>query len=360
MIRMRYISVLLSMVGLLLILSGCFGGEKSLKEIDPPVDMNERNDEDHLEENESNQLNSFGELDPTDEMIPLKLYLMDVNGLIAEQTIELPLLETKEVAKQVLTYLVKGGPITPILPNGFQATLPEGTEVLGMNLLEDGTLIIDLSEEFQDYRAEDELKILQSMTYTLTQFENIDRIKLRINGHPQKTMPVNGTPIEKGYARSNGINISESGTVDLLNSQAVTMYFPAEYHENRYYVPVTTYVPAGKDADLITATVQSLLKGPDYSMNLTHVFNTDTELIERPVLSDGVLELVFNEDILLDPVNHILSDEVVETLVRTLTEHDEIEALELKVENVEMLLNENGEAYNEPVTAQSVIEKGRF
>src|SRR5690625_3051703 len=100
--------------------------------------------------------------------------------MVAAQTLELPISDNKEVATQVLTYLIKGGPVTPILPNGFQAVLPEGTEILGLSLQEDGTLIVDVSEEFEDYEAEDELKILQAMTYTLTQFDSVDRIKLWI------------------------------------------------------------------------------------------------------------------------------------------------------------------------------------
>src|SRR5699024_12319256 len=55
-----------------------------------------------------------------------QLYLIDVNGMVVPQTLELPNIDSNEVAKQVLEYLVKDGPVTSILPNGFQAVLPAG------------------------------------------------------------------------------------------------------------------------------------------------------------------------------------------------------------------------------------------
>ncbi len=339
-------------------LTGCFKGEQSLEEIDVPQDAEavdgaedestEENEQviEEAEESEESQENDAEEIIET---IARQLYLVDANGMVVAQTLELPISDSKEVAAQVLTYLVKGGPVTPILPNGFQAVLPEGTEILDLNLQEDGTLIVNVSEEFEDYKAEDELKILQAMTYTLTQFDSVDRIKLWINGYPQDEMPVNGTPIESGYSRVNGINLVASETLDLMNSQAITMYYPSEYNDNRYYVPITQHIEMD-DQDIFAPIVRALISGPTYQFNALHVFNAETSLIHRPTLENGVLTLVFNQEILKDSDKAVISDEVIETLVRTLTEHPRVEAIEVKVENIDQLVNENGEAYSEPVT----------
>lgn len=352
--RRRSVIVICFIASFFTILAGCFQGEQSMEEIDVPEEAETL---DNLEESETtkeeDQTNEEEDNVTEDtEMIPRQLYLLDSNGMVAAQTIELPKPESNEVAHQVLTYLIKDGPVTPLLPNGFQAVLPSGTEVLGLNLDEDGTMTIDLSEEFTNYEPEDELNILQSMTYTLTQFENVDRIKLQINGEPHSEMPVNNTPISKGFSRANGINIVNSNAVDLINSEAVTMYYPAEFNENRYFIPVTQYVEK-KNENIYSSIVESLIEGPTYNNNVLHVFNPDTNLIDDPKLNKGILELVFNENILMDPENKIISDEVVETLVRTLTEHEEVEAVDIKVDNIEELVNENGEVYNEPVTNQS-------
>lgn len=355
--------MLMSLLIMSIMLVGCFQGEQSLEEMDlPPGDAietegsvtDEETDEDgQVEKDEQDQSE---ETDVSSETVPRQLYLLDVNNMLVPQTIELPKPESKEVAAQVVEYLVKGGPITPLLPNGFQAVLPEGTEVLGMNLQEDGTLIVDLSEEFTNYRPEEELLILESLTYTLTQFDTVERIKLMINGELLTEMPVNGTPIASGYSRANGINLIDTDTIDFITSSAVTMYFPAEFNDNRYYVPVTAHVDTS-DGNLYRSIVQALIDGPGYQQkNMVHVFNSHSSLVDEPILHDGVLQLVFNENILKDVETAVIADEVMETLVRTFTSLELVEAVDVKVENVEVLKNENGEAYSEPVTQQLFLE----
>jgi len=71
-----------------------------------------------------------------------------------------------------------------------------------------------------------------------------------------------------------------------------------------------------------------------------------------PVLEDGVLSVLFNEGILKDSEKAVISDDVMETIVRTLTEQEGIEAVDIKVESVEQLVNEDGEVYEEPVSKQ--------
>ncbi|MFD2628761.1 GerMN domain-containing protein [Oceanobacillus kapialis] len=332
-----------------LLLSGCFQGEQSLEDMDPPQNAEPV---DNLENGENSEgVSDEGEQTEVSETVPRQLYLVDANGMVAAQTIELPNPESKEVASQVLEYLVKGGPVTSMLPNGFQAVLPEGTQILGVNLQEDGTIVVDFSEEFKDYEAKEELQILESITHTLTQFDNVNTVQLQINGHAVKEMPVNGTPVGEGYSRANGINVTDTDTVDLINSKAVTMYYPTQHDENRYYVPVTQYVETDNE-DIYSSIVESLLDGPGFNTNVQHVFNPTTLLKGEPTLQEGVLDLTFSQDILLEEGTGVISDEVMETLVRTLTEQEGIEAVDVKVENVEQIMNENGETYEEPVTKQ--------
>ena len=341
----------------LLLLTACFQGEQSSVEIDPPENAEAVNDTASNEQTEADGAETDEENmeEEANETIARQLFLIDANGMVASQMIELPLLESKEVATQVLEYLVVDGPVMDVLPNGFRAVLPAGTEILGLNLLEDGTMVVDLSEEFEDYAAEDEVKILEAVTHTLTQFESVDRVQLWVNGHQLDEMPVNGTPIGKGYSEADGINVMQNDTIDFINSEAVTMYYPASDQENRYYIPVTQYVGAGEDEEMFEAIVTSLMDGPGFMANVTHVFNEEAMLVSEPALSEGVLELTFNEAILKDAEDAVIADDVMETIVRTLTIQDEIDAVEIKVENKDVIANENGEPYSEPVSADFFV-----
>ncbi|WP_164668449.1 GerMN domain-containing protein [Virgibacillus doumboii] len=350
----RGILLLTITVCLSIILTGCFQGEQSLndqEEMDPPQNAEAVNDlEGESEDTESTDENAEGETEANTNA--RTLYLLDSNGMVAPQTLQLPQIESKEVAKQAMEYLVKGGPVSQLLPNGFQAVLPAGTQVLSLNIQDNGTLVVDLSKEFKNYKASNELEVLQAMTYTMTQFDSVENVKLRINGNPQSEMPVNGTPIGEGYSRVNGINISDSGSVDLLASKPVTLYYPSVHDDNHYFVPVTQYIDVQND-DLYSSIVQTLLDGPVFNSNLQHVFNSKTELVNNPSLRSGVLEVVFNQEVLKNSEKAVISDEVMETLVRSLSVDKNVEAVEVKVENIETLFNENGEAYTEPVTTQT-------
>ncbi|MBM7571993.1 GerMN domain-containing protein [Aquibacillus albus] len=357
----------------IILLSGCgiFKGEQTIEEMDtPPEEASLTNDLDNASEEgapdegtegeEGSDESEGDEQEGTNESIETverQLYLLDSNGMVVPQTLELPKAESKEVAKQTLQYLVKGGPVTELLPNGFQAVLPSGTEIIGLNLEEDGTLIVDVSKEFAEYRPEDEQKIVQAMTFTLTQFENVKRVKLWINGYEQDVMPVNGTPISNGYSRANGINLTLSESVDLMDSEAVTLYYPAQTQDQFYYVPVTQHIEMNND-DAYQSIVQALVEGPSYDLNLLNVFNSGTELIEEPTYNDGVLTLSFNENVLNSIDTSSISDEVMETLVLTLTEQPGVDAVNITVENVDEVYNEDGVPYSEPVTRDTFVPTG--
>ncbi|MFZ3576377.1 GerMN domain-containing protein [Virgibacillus sp. DJP39] len=343
--RMRGVFLITGIMSISVILTGCLQGEQSL--IDPPQDAAEVNSTENKD-----SMDTKGQTEEeTEETVERQLFLIDSNGMVVPQTLELPV--TNEVAEQALDYLVKDGPVTQLLPNGFRAVLPAGTEVLGVDITEDGTMIVDVSNDFKEYKAEEELEILQAMTYTMTQFDNVDKIKLWINGYPVNNMPVSGTPVSDGYSRANGINMIQTDTTDYLATTPVTLYYPTAHNDINYYVPVTQYVDMEGVSDY-ESIVSAMIEGPQYNTNLIDVFNSSTSLVEEPKLDDGVLELVFNNEILLDEENAVIADDIIETLVRTLTENKEVKAVDVRVNQVEQIFNESGKAYTEPVTKKMI------
>lgn len=346
---MRKSGVLFVFITMFILLSGCLQGEQTFEEMDVPEEVTIFEEE---ESSETTDETVEEEVTETEETVAREIYLFDADGLVVPQTLEIP--RSKSAAMTVLEYMVTDGPVTDMLPNGFQAVLPAGTEILGLNLEEDGTLIIDVSEEFANYRAEDEVKILQAMTYTLTQFDNIERIKLWINGENQVEMPVNGTPISSGYSRQNGINIIASEKPSLVASEPVTIYYPKKYNDEFYFVPVTEHKNVGEE-DLISAVVRSLIEGPIFELQTVQVFNEEANLVQKPTLHNGVLQLVFNEAVLADTEKGVIADEVMQTLVTSLTAIDDVDAIDVNVENKESILNEAGAIYDQPVNGNDLM-----
>lgn len=348
--RIHYRAGVPVLIALSMIVTGCsLGSDKTMKETDPPPVS-------YVNENvsfESNIEETTSEM--VTETIMRELYLFDQNGLVTPQALPLP--KSEGVAKQALEYLVQDGPVSQLLPNGFQAVLPAGTEIYGVNI-KDGVAVADFSEQFKEYRPEDELKILQSITWTLTQFDSVETVKIRINGYEQEVMPVNGTPIGSGFSRANGINLETTNVVDLSNSKSVTLYFLAQNGNQVYYVPVTRRVKTNDDQ--LTAVVSQLLAGPSSFSTLLTDFRNGVELLEPPRYANGVVTVNFNEAVLNHMQGTAISDEVLNLLVLSLTEQSGVEKVAIEVNGDNKVLMATGEFLSEPVARPLKVNSGKY
>ncbi|WP_035186504.1 GerMN domain-containing protein [Alteribacter aurantiacus] len=314
---------------------------------DNDMDQEEMHSDDEMEEKGGEMMS---------ETAMRELYLMDKNGMVTPQTFALP--ESGDELEQSLSYLVKDGPVTELLPNGFQAVLPAGTEVLDAEVTRDGTAVVDFSVDFTDYRPEDELRILQSVTWTATQFEDVERVQIKINGEDQQVMPQNGTPIAEGYSRAHGINLETGSVSDLSNTKAVTVYFLSQNEEQTYYVPVTRRVPASVDTH--TAVVDELLKGPDMLTSLLTDFRSEAELVEKPRVRNGTVTLNFNEGVLSQLEGTAVSEHVVNMLVLSLTEQEDVEQVAIEVNDNDELMVSTGDMLTAPVTRPETVNTGKY
>jgi germination protein M len=339
------------------LLSGCglFGGETAMKEIDPPQTVSYESEGTTVEEGTAMGDTSENN-DEAAETVTRELYLIDANGLVVPQTFELP--KQQGAAQQVLEYLVDGGPVNNMLPNGFRAVLPPDTQMT-TNLLEDGTLVVDFSSEFTQYKAEDEMKILQSITWTLTQFDSVSTVKIKVNGHEQNAMPVNNTPIQNDLSRADGINVDNTEVVDVMNSELMTLYFLSQQGENTYYVPITRRVVETAD-DKVVSTVKELIEGPSLVSGLLSEFNPEAELLSEPIYSNGVLTLNFNEAIFGNLEKSAISKHVLNSLVLSLTEQSGVESVAIQVNGKSNLTTDSGQNLSEPVTRPQTVNTGEF
>lgn len=362
MLKSRKAGFIILFLTLTMIMSGCglFPGEQALTEIDPPKDVDYMDEGETLNEDgtlKEDTEKASSEEEQSVDTVERELYLIDENGYVVPQTLKLP--HTKEVAKQALEYLVKNGPVENVLPNGFRGVLPADTQVLGVNLKED-TVIADFSKEFKNYKPEEEMKILQAITWTLTQFDNVSKVKIRINGYDQKEMPVNGTPITEGMSRANGINVDTSSAVNVTNSKAVTLYYLAQNEDNTYYVPVTKRIDDTKAADKIAAAVKELINGPSFSSGLLTDFNSNVKMLKEPVYKNGIVTLDFNEAILGEKQGSAVSEHVLNSLVLSLTEQQGVEGVSITVNGKAEVANSSGEKLTKPVMRPQKVNTASF
>lgn len=355
--KKHHFLILVILLSAAVLLSGCglfSGGGK--EDIDPPQDVTYEDDI-NKDEDATGERNEDGndQLGENTKTIQTQLYLIDKNGYVVPRTFALPF--TESVAKQALEYLVQGGPITNLIPNDFRAVLPEGTEVSVD--IQNGVATVDFSNEFAEYAPEDESRILESVLWTLSQFDSIKTVKLQMNGHPLSEMPVNGTPIHGDLTKNIGINSDLTGVVDITNTRPLTIYYIAQTDEESYFVPVTKRVPI-KDGNLAKAVVQELVKGPDLQSPLFTALMYDVELLEDPEVKDGVVTLNFNENIFSSFDKKMISDQVLHSIVLSLTELDGIEAVSIQVRGETDIVNQEGETLSESVSRPKQLNTGSY
>lgn len=331
------------------LLTGCglLNQEKETEQIDPPKKVTYTDGE----KKDSAKKEKQG------QTIQRELYLVDKNGYVVPQTIAMPVPKENEVVKQTLEYLVKDGPVTNLLPNGFRAVLPANT-TLSVDVKKDGTAVVDFSKEMKSYKKEEERQIIESVAWTLTQFKNIKQVKFQINGEKLAKMPVGGTPLGESVSRADGINFDDEQVADVTNTKSVTLYFLAQNNKKQYYVPVTRRVAEGKGNEIATV-VNELVKGPSGS-SLLNDFNPDVKLVSEPKLQDGKVTLNFNENIYANKGKSVISNYVLQSLVLSLTEKQDVKNVSVEVNGKANLVTEKGEKLTKPVNRPQNVNTGSF
>lgn len=216
------------------------------------------------------------------------LYAEDEDGYVTPLGIKLPY-STTDFAKTTLRYMVKGGPVEELLPEGFQALLPEGTEVLSMDIdSSTRTATIDFNEAFTKYAEADERQILEAVTWAMTSFETIDNVELWVEGRALKEMPVARTPLNHPLSRKMGINVELSEGVNYGRATPVTLYFLNQTASDfSYYVPVTRLIEYTDD--VAAATVAELAEGPADANKLSGVLFPSAAEVEVSVTGEGLV-----------------------------------------------------------------------
>ena len=203
------------------------------------------------------------------------IYLVDSNDYVARTTIPTCKCEGVDLAKDLLEGLVVGGTKNNIIPNGFRSIIPPDVTIKDINLQEN-ILTINFSKELLEVNDKDEDKMIESIIYTLTSIDGIDKVIIKVEGEVLNKLPNSKTNISTVLDKSYGINKS----YDLSNLNDIlsyTTYYTSTYNDTKYYVPVTKYINS-KDSDVVKIIIKELGSSPIYQTNLMSYLNANTVL----------------------------------------------------------------------------------
>lgn len=279
----------------------------------------------------------------------LTLYFFDKNGYVVPVAMKVPKVEG--IAQQALHFMTKGGPGEELVPEGFSAVLPPHTEMTVHVIPEEKLARVDFSKEFTNIPAGQEKKVLEAVTYTLTEFPNVEQVEITVNGYPLTEL--GDYPVMQPLKRQTlGLNLELSDDAKPGQTTAVTLYFQGINEAgDSYLVPVTRLIPRVEDPEeRALRTVQELIRGPREDSGLAASLMQTMNVLDVQLRDDTVVanldEYFLSYLSLSDPTEMNPS---LQSLVLTLTENTGSQEVEVLV-NGEVAVTVNGQPLNQPLT----------
>ena len=260
------------------------------------------------------------------------IYLLDSNDYVARTLITSCNCEGKDRAKDLLEGLIIDGKKSNIIPNGFRSIIPSGTSINDITL-EEGVLTIDFSKELLEVKSKYEEAMIESIIFTLTNIDGIDKVIIKVEGELLEKLPYSKKMLPTVLDKDYGINKNYE-LVSINDIESYTLYYVNSYNDNYYYVPVTKYVN-NNNQDKIKVIIEELSTSPVYESSLMSFLNVSTKLLDYEMV-DNTLRLNFNNLILDDVTSNNILEEVVYTIGLSMSDNLDVEEVIFMVENEEI------------------------
>ena len=260
------------------------------------------------------------------------IYLLDNNNYL-ERT-EVHLINKDKILKvnDLIELLTINNKKKDIIPNGFKSLLPENTKVLDLKL-NDGVLTINFSKEFYNIKQEYEERLIESLIYTLTNINGIDKLSIYIDNKKLTNLPNSKKQIPEFLDKKYGINKKYEITT-LNDIDSYTVYYVSKNNDETYYTPVTKYIN-DKKQDKVKIIIDELSSSLTYQTNLMSYLDNNVKLLNYE-LKDNIIKLNFNDLILSDITNQKILEEVTYTVGLSLCDELDVQKVIFEVNGEEI------------------------
>lgn len=229
----------------------------------------------------------------------INIYLVDFNGYVAMTKVASSL-NFEDALYTIIDSLTIGN---DNLPDGFSGVLPENTKLLSYSL--DGDLLkVNFSKELLNVSIDTEEDMIESLVYSLTLLENVDKVMIFVEGDKLNELPNSHRRLDLYLDRNYGIN-KIVDISSLSSTKMVTVYYLD--NSDSYYIPVSYVV--NDTQDKIQIIVNSLKTNKFNSSNLSSHLDYQVELMNYEATEEEFL-LNFNDSLLDSIYDGELKEEV--------------------------------------------------
>lgn len=278
-------------------------------------------------------------------LIKRKVYLKNSQGLLVPLTINIePYEDRTEEIKLLISKLKNNVEVQP----GFKGLLDQDVELLNVEI-NDSLLTLDFNESFNKYEKNDEIRIIESLVWTCSQYRDISQIKILVNGVELTKMPVGNCPVPRVLDNKFGIN--NHIFTHKPNMDNIAVYYEDVTSKELVYVPVTIQVE--KNSNQIKSIVNALEQDiPTYTSLKKAKVLKQIEFNELPSILNDVLNIDLTASSLIDETT--VDKEIYEYLVMSFRDNiSSIESVNILVQDE--IMNVNGYK-NEIIPVTSIYE----
>lgn len=185
----------------------------------------------------------------------------------------------------LLNMMIKENNKNYLLPSYFSPILPNGTEINDV-ILDNDILKIYFSKELLEITENQSSKMIESLIYTLTEFDEVLGIEIYVDNSMLKYIPNSSISLPTILTRDYGIN-----KIYDLNSNLDIKKIYLSYYDNSNPVIITKYL--NDDREEIEIIVEEL-SNYSYLNNIISYMNNNIVLNSYSINSDSI-DIVFNE-----------------------------------------------------------------
>ena len=231
----------------------------------------------------------------------LNIYLIDSNNYVAMTSVLSHVNDINDKVKMIIDSLTVG---TSEVKNGFLPIIPKGTKLIDFNI-ENDLIKINFSKEFLNISLENENKLIESIVFSLTSLEGIEKVMIFVEGKLLNKLPNSHKKLDVYLDRSYGINkIIDINKI--TGNKMVTVYYLSQSDEV-YYIPVSYVLEDNQES--IQIIVESLRTNKMNSSYLSSHLDYQVKLMNYEKIDDEFF-LNFNDALLSSVYDGKLKEEV--------------------------------------------------
>lgn len=224
----------------------------------------------------------------TNNICNSKVYTINEDNYVVSTMVYVD--ENKSLEEKVydlLSMMIKENNKNYLLPSYFSPILPNGTEINDV-VLENDILKIYFSHELLDISDSQSSKMIESLIYTLTEFDDVLGIEIYVDNNMLRYIPNSVVSLPTILTRDYGIN----KVYDLDSNMNIKKVYLTYYDENDEII-VTKYLnDEREDIEIIIEELSNY----SYLNNVVSYMNNDI-LLESYTINDDSIDMVFNTKI---------------------------------------------------------------